>query len=120
MCSIYDVMIAFIAIIQPYSQGPFHLLEEGVLTPDTKSFRTRTLACRKTDYQVNDQHYSLSQLTWKDFVVYCQWKTSHNRVYLPPLDGVLTGLTFGGSGFSFSGLSLLSDFPGRRKHGVVK
>lgn len=53
-------------------------------------------------------------------MVYCQWKTSHNHVYLPPFDGVLTGLTLGGSGFSFSGLSLLSDFPGRKNNGIVK
>jgi hypothetical protein len=65
-------------------------------------------------------NYLLSQLTWNDCVVYCQWNTIHNRVYLPPLGGVLTGLTLGGSGFSFSGLSLLSDFPGRKNNRIVK
>jgi hypothetical protein len=38
----------------------------------------------------------------------------YSLVYLPPLGGVLTGLAFGGSDFSFSGLSLLSDFPGKK------
>jgi hypothetical protein len=52
------------------------------------------------------------------------WYIANGRqvtiMYLPPLDGVLTGLTLGGSGFSFSGLSLLSDFPGKKNNGIVK